>query len=159
MAVKAFSAQEKKYKSLIIISDGEDHDAHALAAVKDAVDQGVVIHTVGIGSVAGARIIDPVTGSEKLDEQGNPVVSKLNEAELQAIAAGGRGTYSLLSNTDRVADKLVHEIDGMEQRKLGVVEYVAYNNYFQYFLAFAFALLLLEWVIPAVSRKVKPQSL
>ena len=148
LAIESFSQKEKKYKSLIIISDGEDHDENAVAKVKEAADAGILVHTVGIGSPEGTTLFDPETKSVKLDPNGNPVVSKLNEDELRSIASAGRGTYSLLRNTDDVATKLASEIDGMEQKSLGAVVFSSYTSYFQYFLAVAFIALLLEWLLP-----------
>ncbi|PZF72223.1 VWA domain-containing protein [Taibaiella soli] len=158
LSLKSFSQKEKKYKSLVIISDGEDHDEHSLAKAKEAAEAGVIIHTVGIGSPQGVTLIDPSTKAPKLDENGNPVVTKLNEAELQNIAAAGRGTYSLLNNTDAVAEKIMGEVDGMEQKNLGAVIFTDYKSYFQYFLIIAFAALLIEWLIPAATKKTKPTT-
>lgn len=157
LAVKSFSQKEKKYKSLIIISDGEDHDETAIARAKEAADAGILIHTVGIGSPEGTTIYDPDTKSVKLDEQGNPVVSKLNEDELKNIAIAGKGTYNLLRNTNGVAERLVDEIDGMEQKQLGAIVFNSYDSYFQYFLGIAFLLLAVEWFLPGakLNNKVK----
>lgn len=155
MAKQSFSQKERKYKSLIIISDGEDHDEHAIAKAKDAAESGIIIHTVGIGSPQGTTLYDPATKSVKLDENGNPVVSKLNEDELKSIAAYGRGTYSLLRNTDDVANKLVGELDGMEQKSLGAVVFTDYNSYFQYFLIAGILLLVIEWMLPGAKAKIK----
>jgi len=91
----------------------------------------------------------------KLDEKGNPVVSKLNEEELKSIAAAGRGTYTLLNNTDAAAEKIVDAIDGMEQKNMGAVSYASYNSYFQYFLLPAFLLLVIEWLIPGARKQHK----
>jgi len=154
-ASQAFSQKEKKYKTLILISDGEDHDENALAKAKQAASEGVIIHTVGIGSPEGATLFDPEIKSVKLDEQGNPVISKLNENELRSIASAGGGTYSLLRNTDETATKLVDEIRGMEQKKLGAVLFGNYESYFQYFLGFALLTLVLEWMLPAGRLKIK----
>lgn len=155
LSMKSFSQKEKKYKSLIIISDGEDHDEHALAKAKEASESGVIIHTVGIGSPQGTTIIDPETKAVKMDESGNPVISKLNEAELQNIAAAGHGTYTLLNNSDAAAAKLIDEIDGMEQRNLGAVVFTDYKSYFQYFLFAACIALLIEWFLPSAKKKIK----
>lgn len=155
LSMKSFSQKEKKYKSLVIISDGEDHDETAIAKAKEASEAGVIIHTVGVGSPDGSTIYDPATKGLKLDEQGNPIVSKLNEGELKNIAAAGKGTYSLLRNTDGVAEKLVDEIDGMEQKQLGAVVFSSYDSYFQYFLGIAFSLLVIEWLLPEGKRKNK----
>ncbi len=155
LAMKSFSQKERKYKSLVLISDGEDHDEKAAAKAKEAAETGVIIHTVGIGSPQGTTIYDPATKAAKLDEKGNPVISKLNENELKSIAAAGRGTYSLLTNTDDVADNLVAELNGMEQKSLGAVIFTDYKSYFQYFLLAGLIILLIEWFIPASAPKAK----
>jgi Ca-activated chloride channel family protein len=157
-ALSAFTNQERKYKSLIIISDGEDHDEQAMAKVKDAVDAGVVIHTVGIGSPQGATLYDPVMKADKLDENGQPVISKLNEAELQSIASAGHGSYTYLRNTDDVADKLMNELEGMEQKNLGAIVFTDYESYFQYFLLVAFIALFIEWMLPGASWNKKTRT-
>ena len=155
LSVNSFSQREKKYKALIVISDGEDHDENAIPKARDIAERGIIIHTVGIGSPEGRTIIDPETRAVKLNEEGAPVVSKLNENELREIASAGRGTYNLLRNTDAVAEKLVNEISGMEQKSLGAVVYSSYESYFQYFLGFALILLVVERLIPGASFKKK----
>lgn len=158
LATRSFSEKEKKYKSLIIISDGEDHDEAAADKVRAAAEEGVIVHTVGVGSPDGTTIVDPATNSVKLDDNGEPVVSKLNEKELRSLASLGRGTYTLLGNTDKVANKLVGELDGMEQKKLGSVVFEQYASYFQYFLLIGFALLLIEWLLPSGNLRSKTKT-
>ena len=158
MAMKSFSQNERKYKSLIIISDGEDHDETAIEKTKEAAENGVIVHTVGIGSPQGATLYDPQTKAVKLDENGNPVVSKLNEDEMRAIATAGHGTYSLLQNTDAVADKLTTELEGMEQKSLGSVIFTDFTSYYQYFLFAGFLLLLIEWLLPGTSIRDKKKK-
>jgi Ca-activated chloride channel homolog len=158
LSMRSFSQKERKYKSLIVISDGEDHDEGAIEKVKKASDEGVIIHTVGVGSPQGTTIYDPATKSVKLDENGSPVISKLNEAELKSIAGAGKGTYTLLRNTDDAAEKLVAELDGMEQRSMGAVVFTDYKSYFQYFLLVAFALLLIEWLLPGRVMTMKTKT-
>jgi Ca-activated chloride channel homolog len=158
MAMKSFTQNERKYKSLIIISDGEDHDETAIEKTREAADAGVIVHTVGIGSPQGYTLYDPDTRSVKLDENGNPVVSKLNEDELRSIATAGHGTYSLLQNPDEVAQKLTSELEGMEQKSLGSVVYTDFTSYFQYFLLAGFLALIIEWLLPGTNRKTKTKT-
>lgn len=155
LAKNSFSQKERKYKSLIIISDGEDHDERAASLVKDAADAGVIIHTVGVGSPSGTTLIDETTGAPKLDEGGQPVVTKLNEEELKSLASKGGGTYTLLRNGEDAAAGLADNVDSMESRSIGAVSYTDYNSYFQYFLLPALLLLFAEWLIPGArpSRK------
>lgn len=158
MAMKSFSQKERKFKSMVIISDGEDHDEHAIAKAKEAADEGIIIHTVGIGSPQGTTLIDPQTHTEKLDEKGEKVISKLNEDELKTIAAQTNGTYSLLNNTDAVANNLTNELDKMEQRNMGSMLFTDYTSYFQYFLAFGLLVLLIEWILPSAKNKKKVEA-
>ena len=155
MAMQSFSQKERKYKSLVIISDGEDHDEQALNKAKEAADAGVTIHTIGIGSPQGVTLYDPDTKSVKLDENGAPVVSKLNEEELRSLANTGHGTYTLLRNTDDAAEKLIDAMAGMEQKSLGSVVFTDFTSYFQYFLLAGFLLLFIEWLLPGAKLKMK----
>ena len=112
----AFNKKERKHKSLILISDGEDHDEGSTQKAKAAFEEGVVINTIGIGSPTGASLPDPETGGPKKDKEGNIIISKLDENELKAVAAAGKGIYQHLdNNTEDVVNSLVNKIDSMEQ--------------------------------------------
>lgn len=158
LAMNSFSQKEKKYKSLVIISDGEDHDEQAIEKVKSAAETGVIVHTVGVGSPQGTTINDPNTKSIKLNDSGDPVISRLNEAALSDIASAGRGRYIYLSNTDKAAEQLIGEISGMEQKSLGSVVFTDFKSYFQYFLLIAFVLLIIEWALPRKKSLTKTQT-
>lgn len=134
LAQEGFPQNEKKYRTLILISDGEDHEDRALTAAKQAAAEGLVIHTVGVGSPEGTTIPDPETGRLKMNQQGQPVISKLNEKMLRELATATGGTYTLLQNPDAAAAQLAGEIGSMEQRELGSMQYTSYTSYFQWFL-------------------------
>lgn len=148
MARQSFNAKETKYKSIVLISDGEDHDEGVMDEVKQAVSEGIMINTVGIGSPEGSYIIDPETGQHKTDEQGQEVISKLNEKELQDIASAAQGTYLRLSQTDVAANAIAKQINATEQKNFGDSLFTDYNSYFQYFIGITVFLLLIEFFIP-----------
>lgn len=152
MANQSFNTKDKKSKVIILLSDGEDHDEKATAMAEDAAKNGIIIHTIGIGSASGAPIFDPNTGKNKVDETGKEIISKLNEQELQDIAKAGKGTYQLLSNNNEAVSNLLNQIDKMEAKNMGSVLFANYKNYFQYFLAIAVILLLADWLIPAAKK-------
>jgi|688.fasta_scaffold09239_3 Ca-activated chloride channel family protein len=147
MARKSFNNKETKYKSLVIISDGEDHDEKAKDQVKQALDEGIMISTIGIGSPEGSVIWDDEMKQNKRDEQGNEVISKLNEASLQTIAQEGQGIYVKLQNTESAAETIAEQINSSEQKNFGDMMFSDFNSYFQYFLIITFVLLLLEYLI------------
>ena len=156
-ANQSFSTKEKKYKTLILITDGEDHDNNAEKMAQEASRNGVVIHTIGVGSPDGAPIIDPNTHQEKVDKDGKPVISKLNESILKNIAATGHGSYQLLTNANAVANNLNSEISSMEARNMGVVTFTEYDSYFQYFLLAALLLLVVDWLLPTAKKINTPK--
>jgi Ca-activated chloride channel family protein len=153
MCNSALDTKEKKYKAVILISDGEDHDEKAGEALKTLQENGVVVYTIGIGSPEGAPIFDPALNDYKKDENGNTVVSKLNEKDLQNIAEQTGGKYYLFSSADKVADAVAASIGQMEKKQIGGTGIRVYRPYFQWFLLAAFVFLLLETIIPEKKMK------
>ena len=84
LSTAAFNSKERKYKSIVLITDGEDHDPQSLEIAQQLAANGVIINTVGIGSSLGTPIPDPSTGQFKKDPDGNTVLSKLNDGTIKA---------------------------------------------------------------------------
>jgi tetratricopeptide (TPR) repeat protein/uncharacterized protein YegL len=147
MCNTSFNSKEKKYKAVVLISDGEDHDEGALKMAGKMADEGIVINTVGIGSPQGSTIIDELTNQEKQDVNGNIVITRLNEEELKKIAEKGNGSYQLFTNTDDLVTKLDAQLGSMDQRTVTEDSLVNYKNYFPYFLALALVLLVIELIV------------
>jgi Ca-activated chloride channel family protein len=153
MCDAAFNPKDKTFKSILLISDGEDHDDDAISAAKDLAKQGIMVNTIGIGSVEGAPIMDPSTGQYKKDENGQTVISKLNQKELSDIAKNGKGIYQLYSTTDAVAGKIRDQLANIGQETTtSDSSYASFKQYFQYFLAAAFVFLLIEFFLPEKKR-------
>ncbi|MBI4809976.1 MAG: VWA domain-containing protein [Ignavibacteriales bacterium] len=150
LAMKSFAVGEKKHKVIIIISDGENHEDDAIAAAKDANSEGVIIHTIGMGSPDGVPI--PIyqgntqTGYKK-DESGNTVVTKLDEQGMRQIAEAGGGIYIRATNQQDEMDAVFKEIQTMEKKEFGAKVFTEYEDRFQYFLTAAILLLILEFFI------------
>jgi Ca-activated chloride channel family protein len=147
MARESFNPKDTKYKSIVLISDGEDHDENANNEVKKAVEEGIMINTVGIGSLNGSPIWDDELQENKKDAEGNEIISKLNEEELQTIATNGEGIYTQLNNAENVAKTMATQINSTEKKSFGDVVFADYNNYFQYFLLLSLALITIEFFI------------
>ncbi|MEP6595890.1 MAG: VWA domain-containing protein [Ginsengibacter sp.] len=144
----AFNTKEKKYRAIILITDGEDHDEEAIKVTRQLAEDGVMINTVGIGSPQGALIRDKETNEYKKDENGNTVITRLNEDELKSIAQNGNGMYQLFTTTDEVSNNIQKKLAGLEQTTLTDNAFATYKHYFWYFLLVAFILLTIEFFIP-----------
>ncbi len=158
MCNASFNSKEKKYKAVILISDGEDHDEGALKIAEQMAGEGIVINTVGIGSPQGATIIDELTNQEKTDAAGNTVITKLNEDELMKIAEKGKGNYQLFSGADELVSKLDAQLAGMDQRTVTEDSLINYKYFFQYFLLLTLILLVAEMFV-SERKKINPASI
>jgi Ca-activated chloride channel family protein len=147
MARESFNSNDTKYKSIVLISDGEDHDENANNEVKKAVEEGIMINTVGIGSVNGSPIWDEELQENKKDAEGNEIISKLNETELQTMATNGEGIYAQLSNAENTAQTMAVQINATEKKSFGDVVFADYTSYFQYFLLISLLLITIEFFI------------
>ncbi|MEO6135592.1 MAG: VWA domain-containing protein [Ginsengibacter sp.] len=158
MSAAAFNPKEKTFKSILLISDGEDHDDEALKTTKKLAEQGIMINTIGIGSPLGAPIMDEETGQYKVNQEGQTVITKLNEQELSNIAQAGNGIYQLYSNSDNVAKNFKNQLSGIgKETNLSDSSFDSFKQYFQYFLGAALLLLILEFFITE-KRKLKINS-
>lgn len=149
----SFNSKERKFKTIILISDGEDHDEEALPIVQKLAESGVMVNTIGMGSAEGAVIIDPETGTSKKDAQGNTVVTRLNESLLQQIAQASNGVYVKLEDTDAAVQQILDRLSTIEQKSLQDEAYIDYKSFFQWFVAAALLFLIIELFIPE-RRKV-----
>ncbi|HRD53600.1 MAG TPA: VWA domain-containing protein [Flavobacteriales bacterium] len=142
LARQAFQAESPAGKAIIVISDGENHEDDAVSAAEQAAAEGIVVHTIGIGTANGAPIPIRKNGQAqgfRKDQQGRTVVTRLNEALLRRIASAGNGSYVLASNSNMGIVELVEQLKQMEQAELGSVRYTAYDDQYQWPLGAALA--------------------
>ena len=142
MASHSFTQQEHVGKAIIVITDGEDHEGGAMEAAKDAHEQGFNIYMLGIGSTKGEPIPDPQTGNFMTDNQGNMVMSRLNEQMCREIAQAGGGAYIHVDNSSSAQRLLDEELDKLEKGE--TIIYSDYEELFQYAGLMALILLILE---------------
>ena len=142
MATQSFTQQEHVGKAIIVITDGEDHEGGAIEAAKAAHEQGFNVYLLGIGSTSGSPIPDPDTGNYMIDNQGNTVMSRLNEQMCREIAQAGGGAYIHVDNNSSAQHLLDEELDKLEKGETTI--YSDYSEQFQYAAAFAILLLIIE---------------
>ena len=148
LALKSFP-DEAHSRAIIIISDGEDHENDAaLKAAQEAAKQGVHIYTIGMGLAEGAPIplynqYGHQTGYRK-DNQGNTIITRLDEQMLQKIASAGNGLYVRASNSNVGLEKIYDDISKLDKTEIDAKVFTDYEDQFQWFVAAAIILLLIE---------------
>ena len=147
LASLSFSQNRDAGRVMILITDGETHDSSALDAAKRAAEQGIKIFAIGIGTPEGAPV--KVDGEFIKDENDEMVVSRLNEELLQQITAATGGGYIRATNAAFGLEEIVAEIEKLEKGELTTLRFEEYNEQFQWVLAVAAVLLLLESLLLA----------
>ncbi|MCP4050429.1 MAG: VWA domain-containing protein [bacterium] len=149
-AVKSFPKNDTSQKIIILISDGEYFEGTPVKTAKTAARNGVRIYTIGIGSEEGEPI--PVKdenniSSLKKDIQGNIVLSRLNTEILNKIAVTTGGKFFKVNKNNFVMENIYKDISLFEKQTLEEQSYKKYKDKYQYFLIFAFFLLLIEFTL------------
>ena len=146
-SVKAFRSQEKKSKALILITDGEDQTGKALSAATLAGDQGVKIYTIGIGGEIGAPLPNSSgAGGFRKNQQGEVILSKLDETTLQQIALETGGSY-VRSVTGDIDLKTIYKDQikkHIEKKELKSERRKIWQERFQWFIFIALIFLVAE---------------
>jgi Ca-activated chloride channel family protein len=156
LAIRSFSQDEAKNKTIVVITDGEDHEENAIEMAKKAAAQGIVVHTIGMGLAQGAPIPVKLANGQtdyRKDREGKIVITKLNEGMLQQIADAGQGSYVRASNSSSSVDLIYRKIQEMEKQSYEAKVYSDYESWFQWFLGAAAMCLMLETVIASKKNK------
>ena len=147
-ATKAFPSQNN-IKVVVLLTDGEDLSGNAASAATRAREDGIQVFTIGIGTPEGEYLrIRNEQGIEEFvrDSSGQPILSKLDENTLQAIAQATGGIYSQLSSDsldqlyNSVIARLPREERESELQEIGIER-------FQWALAFALVFLVFDILI------------
>jgi Ca-activated chloride channel homolog len=147
-AIANFRPGERRYKVLVLITDGEDHEGDVSAAAGAAAAEGITIYTVGVGSPGGEPI--PLRNARgeiigyKEDRQHRKVTSRLGERDLEAIATATGGRYFRSTPEGLELHRVYEEISRMDQRTLSGRTLTAYEERYQIPLGAAILLLLIE---------------
>ncbi len=148
-----FGKESERFKSIILITDGETHDENAMEKLKELVEKGVMVNTVGIGSPEGSTIKDS-SGNIKTDATGQPVVSKLNEQILQQIAQATNGIYVHLQSSDVAVKQVMNQYTQIDKKALGDTSLYTYESYYMWLALPMLLLLIAETFLPD-RKKVK----
>ena len=147
LATTYFDDEEQTNRVLIIISDGEDHSEEAEAVAEAADKEGIRIFTIGVGDLKGGPIPEKRNGivlNYKKDNQGETVITKLNEETLKNIAQAAKGVYINGKNTNDVVENIREILNKMDKTEFEAKQFADFKDQFQWFLGFGIFFLLLD---------------
>ena len=147
LAATYYNDADQTSKVLFIISDGEDHQGEAGPTAKKAAEQGIRIFTIGVGTTKGGPIPlkrNGIVQSYKKDQNGETVITKMNEETLKEIAVNANGRYIHGNITSEVTAEVTEILQNMDKTEFEAKQFADYQSQFQWFLGFGILLLLLD---------------
>ncbi|MDD3080166.1 MAG: VWA domain-containing protein [Paludibacter sp.] len=156
LCIKSFGEKKDNAgRSIILITDGENHEDDAVGAAKLAKESGITVNVIGMGKSDGAPI--PVDGTMSFwkDKDGNVVVSKLNEEMCKSIADAGGGIYVRADNTNNAYKVVAKELDKLSKSEFQSKVFSDYNEQFQSFALIALILLVVDsFIFDRINKKL-----
>lgn len=156
-AIAAFQSHPEGIRALVLITDGEDHEAGVAEATREAAADQVRVFTVGVGTSRGEiiRLLAPDgTESYLKDADGNVVKSSLNEPLLREIAAATGGLYLPMQGPRAMAELFARGLEPLPRVEMATRSIEEFHERFQWPLALALLLLAIEAVLP--ERRARP---
>lgn len=144
LASNSFTPQEDVSRAVFVITDGEDNEGGAVEAAKEAARKGIHVYMLGVGEPGGAPIPIPGTGQYIIDNEGNTVVSRLNEDMCREIANAGNGNYIYVDNSSSAQKKLDKYVENLGRVEMESSIFSEYDEQFQSFLLMSMLFLLLD---------------
>lgn len=145
------SVPDRKHKLLVMFTDGEDFSQNMAAVQRQAVQAGMTLFTVGVGSPEGAPIpLFDKNGAQlghQLDSNGAVVISRLNEAMLQTLARKTQGVYVRIKDDDSDVRSVVSRVHQFEKERLDDKKVSQLHEQYPWFLAISFVCLAVEWIL------------
>jgi Ca-activated chloride channel family protein len=149
-ALEGFSKDAEKNKTIVVITDGENHEPEAVEAAEEASKAGIIVNCIGVGSENGVPIPvmnNGVIAGYRKDREGNTVVTKLNKEVLQEIAGKADGIFVHATNADLGLNAILDKLAQLEKKQIDTKMYTDYEDQFQWFLGLALLFFALEFFI------------
>lgn len=150
MSMRSFSAQGQMgsdNKAIILITDGENHEADPVIAATNAAEEGIRVFCIGVGTPEGKPIPIGDNGELLRDRDGNIVVTKLDESTLQEVAAAGNGSYVRAGATEFGLNPILDELEELKAQQYESQVFEDYNEQYMYFFGIALVFMLLEFFV------------
>ncbi len=144
LALRMFPQDDQSGKMIIVVSDGEDHDEGAVEAASKALESGAEVFTIGVGTAEGGTMPVYNVGIKdfKKDENGEPIVTKLNSAALKEVAKAGGGSYFNVSNGETALRSIKNAGTNDAKGSFKKHRFTDFESYFQWFLIPAVLILM-----------------
>jgi Ca-activated chloride channel family protein len=151
-ALEVFSsAQGRKNKLAVLVTDGEDFSYNLDAATQQALQGNLHVFAIGVGTTDGAPI--PILNEEGIqtghetNEKGEIVLSRLGEQTLSTLCSHVHGSYIPMTYNDADIDTIASQVTHYEKEKFEDKKISLFEDQYPWLLGIAWICLLIEWMV------------
>jgi Ca-activated chloride channel family protein len=132
-------------RTILLISDGDFDEPGLMQRIEELTEQGIILHTIGIGTTGGGPVPARVGQSELMRERNSKLIeSRLNEPLLQQLAQAGGGYYQRADFRDQDSRNILKLASGDVGKPTATEEKTRVWNEQFYWLLFPLLLFLLN---------------
>jgi len=153
LGIDSFGTTGSTNQVIVLLSDGEENDLEMKQIEKLLKDSDVKIFSIGIGSLEGSLIPiyddDGVTVKDyKKDQNGDLVMSRLDEENLAQVARMTGGNYYKSTASISEVSNLVEDLSQLDTAETTTRKIKEYQQLFQWFLGLGLISLIISLKLP-----------
>ena len=156
-AITAYQDDPEKFKVILLVSDGEDHEGEAIQISENSAQVGMIVNTVGVGSLNGGLVpVEMQKTSDvfyKRNSEGKLITSIPNRQILKKISDVGNGRAFWFSNNGDSHLSILDAIDNLEKKVILTHKFTEYEDRYQIFSIISLLFFLVYLVLP--TKKLK----
>jgi Ca-activated chloride channel family protein len=156
LAKSYYDDDDQTNRYLFVISDGEDHEENVSYIADEAVNEGIKIYSIGVGTAKGSPIPLKREGTligYKKDRKGEVVITQLNDKTLKTIATDGEGEYLVGDNTAKTVEYIDELLLAADKKEFETKQFSDYKDQFQWFIGLGLLFLVLDTLM--LNRRTK----
>lgn len=151
-AKNTFNVDAVSKKSIVLITDGEDHGGYFDEVLKELKDMNISVYTIGVGTSQGAAISTDLGVREK------SVISKRDDNTLKLIADSTLGKSYIAENVslESIFNDMKKNMDSVS----AVRNNRSYKERFQIFLGISVLFIMISSILNILTQiRIKPEKI
>lgn len=146
VALSILDNDPSRQKAVVFITDGEDFTGNMDSVIESLKENNISVYGIGIGTTGGGKII--LDGQYAVDDRGNTIETKLEEAFIVALTEVTGGSYTRATSNNRDVQTIYKEIEKkVSSYKLEETSLQIWTEYFQFPLLLAAICILIKQAI------------
>ncbi|MGA0845405.1 MAG: VWA domain-containing protein [Luteolibacter sp.] len=143
VAIQTLKETGQRQNALILLSDGENHDDEIDSWIAEAVEAGIHVVAIGIGTEDGGYVPNPdFPMGRMVDRDGRQVISRLQPDTMKRLASETRGRYAAANGASQITNIVRNVLGDLDTFELEGRQTRVMIEFYQWFLLPAILLMI-----------------